>query len=652
MQARLALALFLSFLVLVLLRGRGGQPTAGPTPDGAPRSQEPAGLPPTTQPTPSEEAAAPPPPPIDEAEPWRETLSFGPYQATFDNRGAVLCELRLDGYYTEMFLDEEAKRDPTYWVPLCAEVDTGRELLASLMLSVEPSTQGWLAVDPSRVRWQARVERDGEERVRAVHFTLDGGRGVEFEKILRPAESGYDIEVEFLMRNHSAEELAGRQGSWRLTPAMGVPPAADDSFYIEPKACACWRKSKGEFGLERKRRNYEKRDSGAFPPSSDIVWGGVDNKYFVMALRPADPEASVALTGASWRTIWDAAWARSHPEDAEGKSYRHIATDLDLTTRLPEVGGEARYTFRLYAGPKQPPILLQHPDGEALARLVKADLGFFSGIAGILTSILGFFHGIIGNWGFSIILLTLFVRLALFPINRRSQTAMARHATKMKRVQPMLNAAKEKYAKDPRKLREEQARIMQEEGAFPPLGGCLPMFVQIPIFFGLFKALRTSFDLRQAPFIGWIHDLSEPDRFMHLGWHTPVIDMEYLNILPPVMVVLWIVQQRVMPKPTDEQAQRMQRMMMWMPVLFGFFLYNYAAGLSLYMITTSIFGILEQTVIKRIWPIDDSEKPRKKSGFMERLGELQKQAKTLEEMKRQAKAQRRQQHQRRKGKRG
>ena len=99
------------------------------------------------------------------------------------------------------------------------------------------------------------------------------------------------------------------------------------------------------------------------------------------------------------------------------------------------------------------------------------------------------------------------------------------------------------------------------------------------------------------------------------------------------MVVLWILQQKVMPKPTDAQALKMQKMMMWMPVLFGFFLYNYAAGLSLYMITQSILGIMEQTVIKKIWPIDATEKPKKKSGFMARLSVMQEQAQKMQQQK-------------------
>ena len=218
---------------------------------------------------------------------------------------------------------------------------------------------------------------------------------------------------------------------------------------------------------------------------------------------------------------------------------------------------------------------------------------------------------------------------------------MARHATKMKRVQPKIDAIKKKHEKDPQKLRQEQARVFQEEGAMPPLGGCLPIFLQIPIFFGLFSALRVSFDLRQEPFFGWIYDLSQPDRLAHinLNTHLPFIGtIEYFNLLPILMVVLWVGQQKVMPKPAadNEQARQMQKIMMWMPIMFGFFLYNYAAGLSLYMITTSAFGILEVTLIRKIWPIDDSEQAKKTSKFMTKLNELQKKAVEAQEQQQKA----------------
>jgi YidC/Oxa1 family membrane protein insertase len=146
------------------------------------------------------------------------------------------------------------------------------------------------------------------------------------------------------------------------------------------------------------------------------------------------------------------------------------------------------------------------------------------------------------------------------------------------------------------------------------------MFLQIPVFFGLFAALRASFDLRHAPFAGWITDLSKPDHLLRIDWNLPLIGaIPYLNLLPLLMVVLWLGQQMTMPLPTDEQAARMQKRMRFMPVVFGLFLYDYAAGLSLYMITQSLLGILEQTAVKKMWPIDDTEQPKKEGGWFSRL---------------------------------
>ncbi|MEM7518437.1 MAG: membrane protein insertase YidC [Planctomycetota bacterium] len=334
--------------------------------------------------------------------------------------------------------------------------------------------------------------------------------------------------------------------------------------------------------------------------------------------------------------MFDPQWVLGEGAGNAGVGFRDVLVEGVLSLTLPEVGAESRQEFVVYAGPKSEASF--GPGDEEFAGILKQDLGYFDGIAGVILGFLRFLHGIVGNWGVAIILLTLTVRALLFPLNRRMQTSMARHATKMKRVQPKIDAIKKKYEKDPQKLRQEQARIFQEEGAMPPLGGCLPILLQIPIFFGLFSALRVAFELRQQPFFGWIRDLSQPDRLVRISADAslPLIgSLEYFNILPILMVVLWVGQQKVMPKPPadNEQARQMQKIMMWMPIMFGFFLYNYAAGLSLYMITTSAFGIIESTVIRKIWPIDDTEKPKKKGKFMQRLEELQKQAVAQQEMR-------------------
>lgn len=643
MEKRLVFALFLSFAVLVFW------PVLFPPPErvaSETNNQPPPEL--TGAPVESVVGGDDAPDALEsEAEPWRETFMLGypgqpgHYQATFDNRGASLVELRLDGFYVRPRLTDEQKADPQNWVPLLEEVrayDGSQH--GSLTVVTRPSS-AVLAGRLDQVRWEAEpISKAGS--ITGVRFRHAPGTGVVFTKTIELVPDTYELATTFTLINESFEGqgdlLPGRTVRFAITPAMGTPRSASDSFYPEPKAVLC---SGGgdELLIEREDRIYDQFVNDAFSASTGIQWGGVESKYFANLLRPLGSTVN-AIGEVRWRTIYDADWVEANLEQA-AEGYRGVATDFDLVFPMPAVGSKIDLDFSLFAGPKQRDVLAAVTP--SFEELPLRDLGFFKTIGRLMLAILLGFQGLVGNWGVSIILLTLFVRAVLFPFNRRSQTAMARHATKMKRVQPKLNAAKERYKDDLKKQREEQARIMQEEGAFPPLGGCLPIFVQIPVFFGLFSALRASFELRQAPFL-YITDLSEPDRFLPLDLSLPLFGtVEYLNILPPLMVVLWILQQRVMPKPADEQAQRIQKMMMWMPVLFGFFLYNYPAGLSVYMITTSIFSIFEQTVVKKIWPIDDTEQPKKKSGFMARMAELSEQAKKMEEMKRQASAQRTQQ---------
>ena len=129
----------------------------------------------------------------------------------------------------------------------------------------------------------------------------------------------------------------------------------------------------------------------------------------------------------------------------------------------------------------------------------------------------------------------------------------------------------------------------------------------MPIFIGLFAALRSATDLRHQPFAGWIDDLSRPDALVEfaapLAGFFPLSAVTSFNLLPIIMVVVWIAHQKSMPKPADPNAAQMQKIMTFMPILFGVMLYNYAAGLSLYMITSSLIGIFEAKVIKKKWPV-------------------------------------------------
>jgi YidC/Oxa1 family membrane protein insertase len=204
------------------------------------------------------------------------------------------------------------------------------------------------------------------------------------------------------------------------------------------------------------------------------------------------------------------------------------------------------------------------------------------------------------NWGVAIILLTLVVRAILFPLNRVQQSSMAKYAATMQRLKPEIDALKAKHKNNTRKFNEEQMKLLRAHGATPPLGGCLLMFLQFPIWISLFQILRTAIELRHAPFALWVDDLSRPDQ-MPLGFD--VMGLDHLNLLPILMALAMIVQMRFQAKTTDPSQAQMQRTMaMIMPVMMLFFLYAYPSGLSLYILTSSLLGILEYQLIRRYWP--------------------------------------------------
>ncbi len=547
----------------------------------------------------------------------------GSYQAEFINRGGRIANLRLTNFVDQADRTKEERRNPEYWVPLLEmpTVDGGR--IASLEWRASESSKELLGDQSLQgALWVMKpIEVDG--RKVGVDFHYAPGTGLRFTKRIRFNRDSYEIHVELEIANIAAgDEVAGSK-QFSFTPAVLLPRVApDDNFAKEPQALAGFGDS-GDVEIE----NYElgrgepDEKAGTLAPGQSLRFAGVHNKSFVAVARPVVAEPG-AMIGSGYRVLRDLDFLEKNPAKPS-ESWRYLVNDISLNLKVPVQGQKTALVYELYAGPKSSgPMTAASAD---YAEVMKVDLGFFSGIASLLLAVLGFFHSITGNWGFSIILLTMSVRLVLFPINRRSQTAMSRYQAKMKRLQPKIDEVKKKYESDTQRQRQEQAKLMQSEGAFPPLGGCAPMFLQIPVFWGLFSALRVSFDLRQAPFLGWIRDLSKPDALMELGWTIPVVgwQMETLNVLPPLMVVLWVLQQRSMPKPADDQAARMQKMMMWMPVLFGVMLYNYAAGLSLYMITQSGLGIFEQRVIKKYWPVDDTEQPKKKSGFMSKLAKAQ-----------------------------
>jgi YidC/Oxa1 family membrane protein insertase len=194
----------------------------------------------------------------------------------------------------------------------------------------------------------------------------------------------------------------------------------------------------------------------------------------------------------------------------------------------------------------------------------------------------------------AIIVLTIIIKVILFPLTRKGQISMYH----LQKLTPRIKALQEQYKNDKQKLAVEQMKLWKEYGV-NPLSGCLPMFFQIPVFFGLYWALALAIELRQAPFMLWITDLSQPDQLFKLP--GPVLGATHLHLLPLLMTASWLVQSLTQPKSPDPQTRQQQKIMAFMPLIFLFFFYNVPSGLTLYWFTSTLLGIVEQQLIKKFY---------------------------------------------------
>jgi YidC/Oxa1 family membrane protein insertase len=251
--------------------------------------------------------------------------------------------------------------------------------------------------------------------------------------------------------------------------------------------------------------------------------------------------------------------------------------------------------FMLFVGPRQGEVLATYG---ALRFSDVNDYGIF-GLVNLFIYLLEKLKTLaFGNWGLAIILLTVIVKLCLHPVNKKSQRSIQRGQKKMQKVKPQMDALKEKYKDNRMKLNQELQKVFREHDVNPAqqLGGCLVIFLQLPIWFALYSTLRYAIGLRQENFL-YILDLTRPDHLFPLGVQLPILG-SYFNLLPVLYVILTLVNQQLQPKPDDPQMQAQFRMMSFMMVFFGFIFYAFPSGFMLYIMTSSALGIIEIKIIK------------------------------------------------------
>ncbi|MHB8257265.1 MAG: membrane protein insertase YidC [Acidiferrobacterales bacterium] len=262
-------------------------------------------------------------------------------------------------------------------------------------------------------------------------------------------------------------------------------------------------------------------------------------------------------------------------------NHRYVVGYKTLTPTTIAPGTTANLDARLYAGPTDQARLKKVAPGLDLT----VDYGWLTFIASPIYWLLDHIHDVVGNWGWSIILLTVLIKLVFYPLSATSYRSMAH----LRRVQPKLASLKERYGDDREKLSKAMMEIYKTE-KINPLGGCLPIVVQIPVFISLYWVLLQSVELRQAPFILWIHDLSARDPYF---------------ILPILMGISMLVQQLISPQMTDPLQRKV---MMAMPVLFTFFFAFFPSGLVLYWVCQNLLSIAQQWWITRRFNADQRAK--------------------------------------------
>lgn len=457
------------------------------------------------------------------------------YEATIDNVGGGISAFRLIG--DARFTDDGEPMDV---------VTTEREEYQALR--VELARLGL----PDDLVWELEQRSEREVRLRWE------GQGVRIERAFVAGEGPYQLFQRITLTNtgdrarETRLETSVHHYVRREEESGGFLGFGSRSPRLSHGTCA--------FADETVRKDRSDLAPEGDPPvphgygAGNVHFAAVENVYFVQAVAAHEEPAEQCGLRASNRGV---------PIDGTLFEARLVYPWETL-----EPGQERTWNVLGYLGPKENAAL--EAAGHRLPEVV--DLGFFALIAGQLARLLGFIHGFVPNWGVAIILLTLLIRLVLFPLTNLSFRSMAR----MRQLKPEMDRINELYADNPEK---KGAAVMElyRKNKINPLSGCLPMVLQLPVWWALYTSLSTNIELYHMPFVLWWQDLSAPDPFF---------------ALPLALGALMHVQQRMTPTAADPMQAKM--MMWFMPIMITVFMLFLPAGLCLYMLTNSALGIGQQ----------------------------------------------------------
>jgi YidC/Oxa1 family membrane protein insertase len=457
------------------------------------------------------------------------------YVATFTTRGA-----RLKSFVLNRYRQSADKNAPPYEM---VQVQPGGLLPLGVVMTragqvIDDSDLSYDTSAPPKIQAAAGTGA-------AATFTGKTADGTTITKTFTFKPSSYVFSIDVT--------AAGGPALNQLGVSMSQPLTAHQGYYDIPTLEA----DVGDKAFTEGEKDLKK---GVPSRSGPITYAGFGDQYFLSVFLPVDPKIgtlAMAYTG-------DEAIAR-------------ILFD-----------GATRIHNEIYMGPK----LLEALEGANPALTKAITFGWAGILAIIFLRVLKLFHYVAPNYGVDIILLTVALRVALLPMSIKSQRSMM----KMQRLQPQIQRLRDKLKDNNEQLQKEMVDLYKRNHV-NPLGGCAPMALQLPIFIGMYEALRNSVELRHAPFLGWINDLSTPD-CLHISW-MPQLPLTHCHGLPVLVLLMGLtsfLQQYMTPTTPDPNQQRM---MMLTPLIFTIMLINFPAGLALYYFSSNLLGVIQQYFLNR-----------------------------------------------------
>ncbi|MEL7256855.1 MAG: membrane protein insertase YidC [Pseudomonadota bacterium] len=407
-------------------------------------------------------------------------------------------------------------------------------------------------------------------------LTWDNGDGLTFRREMQVDERSMFTVTQSVQNTGNAAATLAPYG---ILARHGEPDDLKNFFILHEGAISI---ADGEL-VETDYDDFEPWGSQEDVALVENGWTGFTDHYWMTALIPGQAE------GTQLRTFKDAA--------------RNIyQTNIQQRTATLEPGQDMSVTTRLFAGAKEWDTIRNYQNNEGVEKFLDSiDWGWFFFLTKPIFAVLHWLNVVIGNMGWAIIALTFIIKLVLLPLAYKSYVSMA----KMKELQPEMEKIKERAGDDRQKLQQEMMALYKKEKV-NPASGCLPILLQIPIFFSLYKVIFVTLELRHAPWIGWIKDLSAPDPSSIYNlwgifpWTGPepgsILALIFIGILPLLLGVSMWMQQKLNPAPTDP-TQKM--IFAWMPWVFMFMLGSFASGLVVYWIANNVITFAQQYIIMR-----------------------------------------------------